>query len=749
MLKRFGVPTCMLDGQARIQVANSPFIALLGLSEAEVHGRTWQNLAHRLVASDGGVIVDPLFPLGRQVQQSSEPLLFGYQQTSKSPVLWLQVYPAQAIPGHTVDSHELVSFGDVTRLMTEQRTSFQVLQAKSEWEATVDALQDIVTIQDGRMRIVRANKAAHEMFGFRLGELKGKRCYEAFMGRDKPCGDCPVVTTLQDGRSHTGTVHLGPLEKTFSISALPILGKQGELHQVVHVARDITGYLRNAQEKNRMMAAIEQTSESVVITDGCGVIVYVNPAFEEASGYGREEAVGQSANIVKSGNHDAAFYNSMWQTLRMKKVWRGRLVNRRKNGAIYKEDATISPVLDSAGTIVNYVAIKRDVTREEQLERQLLHGLKMEALGTLVGGIAHDFNNILSAMIGYTEMAKDRLPPEHPALRDLSQVIAGGDRAVDLVKQILTFSREESYGQFRVFRVQYLIKETIKLLRPSLPATIKLTHDIDVDCRSVFADPGQIYQVVMNLCTNAIQSIGKNHGELHLRLREIRHNAPIGAINGQPGSGAYLELEVRDTGCGIAEENLGRIFDPFFSTKQKEQGTGLGLAVVHGIIKKHKGEIHVESSPGRGSSFFVYLAIDGREEQQVTEQPVVYVGGDERIMVVDDERPIVEVLASLLGKRGYQVNSFVDPLAAVRFFRENPDCCDLVLTDMIMPNMTGAELAREFLRLRPELPIVMFTGHSDNIDHGRAVKLGIRELLLKPVKAEKLWKTVRNVLNNG
>ena len=342
-------------------------------------------------------------------------------------------------------------------------------------------------------------------------------------------------------------------------------------------------------------------------------------------------------------------------------------------------------------------------------------------------------------MIGYGEIARGRLAADHPARKDIDQVLAGGDRAADLVKQILTFSRQESHGQFRLFKVQYIVKEVIKLLRPSLPATIDLVHDIDNSCRSIFADPGQIYQVLMNLCTNARQSIGEDHGRIAIRLSERRSaEGPDSSRGNGAKAGAYLDLEVSDSGCGIAEDELAKIFDPFYTTKKIEQGTGLGLAVVHGIIKKHKGEIQVTSTVGVGTTFHVYLAVDGREVRTRKKKAPVVCGGNERIMVVDDEVPVTEVLRAILEDVGYLVATFHDSIAAVKQFRENPGCCDLVLTDMQMPGMTGAELAREFLALRPGLPIVMLTGHSDIFDAKRAKMMGIRALVQKPAKKEQL-----------
>ncbi len=750
-LQNLGTATIVFDVDAVVIACNSASEKLLGRADGGLFGRRLTELDLVIFDGDGNPEPGEGFPLNKIAEGKEKATHFdiGLQIPLLDQMEWCRatLQPNFAVGGEL--SSVVLTLVGISDLIGEKITQNQIHLAKNEWETTVDALQDIVTIQDKEMRIVRANKAAHELFGYLLGELKGKKCYEAFHNKKSPCADCPVTETRKDHCSHTGKVYSKVLDKTFSVSSFPLFDHQGEMHQLVHVARDITQYLRNESEKNRLMAAIEQVSESVVISSSKGEIQYVNPTFEATTGYSRDEAIGRNLNILKSGVHDQQFYESMWKTLLSKKVWRGRLTNRRKNGTLFKEDATISPMLNSYGEIINYVALKRDVTREELLEQQLYQGMKMEALGTLAGGIAHDFNNILSAMIGYGEIAQSRLSADHPARKDLEQVIAGGDRAADLVKQILTFSRRESYGQFRLFKVQYIIKEVIKLLRPSLPATIELQQEIDNSCPSILADSGQIYQVLMNLCTNARQSIGDKHGRITIKLSEMRTAEEVGGSFSKELTGVFLDLEVSDTGCGIEEDLLDKIFDPFFSTKKKEQGTGLGLAVVHGIIKKHKGEIHVVSKVGVGTTIHVYLAADGGEVGNKKTKRPKEAGGDERIMVIDDELHIAEMLRLTLQRVGYDVMTFNESMAAVKQFRLNPNCCDLVITDMLMPNMTGAELAREFLSLRSDIPIIMLTGHSENFDRNRAREVGIKEFMLKPTRKEKLYQVIRKVLDHG
>ncbi len=748
-LEQIGLSTVAFAEDARIAFCTDCCASLLGLPAEQLVGRRLANLG-QVVDSEGLPIQGASFPLNRANKDgSAHKFTFGLQAPSRQTTRWFSATLKTAKETFHTSSLAFLTLTEVTGLFQERLVNRQIFQAKSEWETTVDALQDIVTIQDRELRVVRANKAAHALFGYGLGEMKGKKCYELFLGRKMPCPKCPLVKEAAV-EPQVNTVYHPAFDRMYRVSSFPIFAENGEMHLLVHVARDVTQFLRNEEEKNRLMAAIEQASEAVMISDSHGVIQYVNPAFENSTGYSRAEALGCNANILKSGVHDRQFYEEMWQTLLRGQVWRGRLTNRRKNGTLLKEDATISPVLDRAGKIINYVALKRDVTREEQLEQQLHQGMKMEALGTLAGGIAHDFNNILAAMIGYGEMARSRLPADHPARKDIDQVLAGGDRAVDLVRQILTFARQESYGQFRLFKLQYIVREVVKLLRPSLPSTIELVHEIDNSCRSIYADPGQLYQVLMNLCTNARQSIGEDHGRIIIRLCERRVHEGSARFGGDAGeTGSFLDLEVTDSGCGIEEKDLARIFDPFYTTKKNEQGTGLGLAVVHGIIKRHKGEIEVDSRIGVGTSFHVYLAVDGREVDAAEKRERLVSGGSERIIVVDDEVQVAEVLRRILEAAGYRVTTFHDSISAVKKFREDPDCCDLVLTDMLMPGMTGAELARECLALRPGLPIIMLTGHSDTFDAHRAEAIGIKELLQKPVRGDKLQQIVRRVLEDG
>ena len=746
------VMVCRADSS--ICSCNAGASLLLGYSRDWLIGRKISEITRQYVREDGTQMPWSEFPV-HVVLDEYRPVsdvTVGFQNDLSEHVVWIKMSAHPDFKDDGTLGRVIVSLTDISDTTDKKKISRRIKQAKDEWENTVDAIQDIVIILDPDRHIIRANKAAHVISGLRYGELTGRKCFEAIHGNTEPCDGCPAWFPGMKAHINTGLVCSNKLARTFEITSSPIYDDSGKIRYLVQTGRDVTQKLQDEAEKIRLSAAIDQTSEVVVITDRNGRIQYVNPAFTVKTGYSRAEAIGQNPRILKSGGHDRDFYKTMWETLLEGEVWNGQLINRKKDGALFWEDATISPVYDGEGQITNFVAVKRDITKEKSLERQLQQAMKMEAIGTLAGGIAHDFNNILSVMIGYGQMVKGRLGLDDPARTDIDQVLQAGDRAVDLVKQILTFSRQDTQEQFKPLSIQYLIKEVLKLLRSSLPVTIELHHSIQNDCHPILADSSQIHQVLMNLCTNAKHAIGGRYGRITVNLSEIQISKEDGGaaflLN---GPGDYVNLEVTDTGCGMDSVLQDRIFEPFFTTKAKDHGTGLGLAVVHGIVKKHGGEIVVNSVLGQGTTFHIYFPVR-KVPVNVEQESVGWEygnGGNERIMVVDDDLKIAQVFQRMLGKLGYKVTIFTDSIEAVSAFRRNPDEYDLVLTDMTMPNMTGAELSREVMALRPALPVIMTTGFSEIIDMEKAKRLGIKEFLFKPVKKEQLAGVVRKVLTNG
>ena len=387
---------------------------------------------------------------------------------------------------------------------------------------------------------------------------------------------------------------------------------------------------------------------------------------------------------------------------------------------------------------------QRAEEEKQKLASQLRQAQKMEAIGTLAGGIAHDFNNILSIIFGYNELAMLEKDPKN-RLRHLEELRKGAKRAKELVAQILAFSRKAEQ-QKQPLQVSLIIREALKMLRASIPTTIEIRQDIASD-GLVLADSSQIHQVIMNLCTNAYHAMRKTGGTLAVSLQEVTiEEEDYGYAN--LARGKYLKLEVSDTGDGIDPKIQEKIFEPYFTTKQQGEGTGLGLAVVHGIVKSHHGHINVYSEPGKGTSFHVYLPLTEREAAAApdTPAPTELRGKGERVLFIDDEKQIREVVAAILTKNGYQVTAFADGAQALAEFEKNPAQFDLVITDMTMPVMTGAELAQKILTLRPRTPIILCTGQSEIINREAALAMGICDYLNKPVLIETLLEAARKAL---
>jgi PAS domain S-box-containing protein len=516
---------------------------------------------------------------------------------------------------------------------------------------------------------------------------------------------------------------------------------------VLGMGIDITDRVRAAELRELLATVVEHGADAVIITGPDGNIQYVNPAFERASGYKQDEAVGNNPRMLKSGKQDDAFYRELWATITAGRVWRGNFVNKRKDGSLFEEQATISPIRDTSGRIVNYVAVKRDVTKEAQLRRQLAQSQKMEAIGTLAGGIAHDFNNIIFAMTGYTELAMEDLPKESEARQDLERVLQASRRAGDMVKQILAFSRQGETER-QLLDLAPVIKEGLKFLRASIPSTIEIRQQMKGATAKVFVDPTQIHQVLMNLCTNAAHSMRDTMGALSVELVEVTLDNDSIAQSLQVKPGRYVRLTVSDTGHGMPPATMQRIFEPYFTTKEVGEGTGLGMAVIHGIVKDHGGGITVSSEPGKGTTFNVFFPVTETQTRlETTVSAPTSPSRGERILFVDDEEVIVEMGQAVLRRLGYNVVVQTNPVEALALFRSDPQAFDLIITDLTMPKMTGLELISEIKLLRPEMSFLLCTGFGQEITEKRAREMGIHAVLRKPISKKDVARMVRQVLD--
>lgn len=555
-----------------------------------------------------------------------------------------------------------------------------------------------------------------------------------------------ILTTLRDG---TVSIGMFLLMLSFLYSAMQAHTARHDLairHQAL--LKEVEERKRAEQDRALLATAIDQSGESIIITDHNGSIQYVNPAFEHLTGYSREEALGQSPRFLRSGKHNAAFYAHLWKTLKDGGVWRGHFINKKKDGGLFEEEATISCVRDEDGGVTNYVALKRDVTTEVSLEKQLRQAQKMEAIGTLAGRIAHDFNNMLALIMGHGEIAQRALEEDHPARKNVQHILKAGDRARTFVRQILTLGRKLEQER-KPIEAAPLVREALDFLRVSLPTTVQIRSQIDDNAGVIFADASQVHQVLMNLCTNAFQAMGSDRGTLDIGLDVAALPPNFVAQVGSPAPGDYVRITVSDSGCGMDAETQQRIFEPFFTTKKPGIGTGLGLSTVHGIVMNYDGAICVHSDPERGTTFEVYLPlmrnIDGVEESS----PGVPLEGKERILLIDDDEELVQMTAAALGSMGYVVDSFTRPEVAAEHFSTQAARYDLVITDQVMPEMSGMELVRELLDTRPDVAIVMLTGYGEGVTDEQAKLAGVSEYLMKPVSFHALTQAIRRCLDGN
>jgi PAS domain S-box-containing protein len=502
-------------------------------------------------------------------------------------------------------------------------------------------------------------------------------------------------------------------------------------------------------ERLRLVAAVEQAGEGIAIMDPKGTVVYLNPAFERSCGDGQQELLGKHyLEILCVNRPEAGFEEKIEHLIHGSGVWSGRVSRRRKDGQSCELDVSLSPIRDRSGVVTHYLAVERDVTREVRLEQHLRQVQKTEALGTLAGGIAHDFNNILNPIFINTELALLDAPDGSPMRHPLQMVLEAAERGRGLVKQIITFSRQKEH-EAKPLKAEPLIKEALKFLRASLPSTVEIREKIQKETGFILGDATQMHQVVMNLCSNAAHAMREKGGTLEVSLAEVEVDADMARCNPDLTPGPYLRLTVSDTGAGMTKEVMERLFDPFFTTKKPGEGSGMGLSVVHGIVKNGKGAVTVYSEAGKGSTFNVFFPRVGVEGPSLRVSSRSIETGRERILLVDDEEVQVQSIRNTLERLGYKVVAMTDSMEALALFRKEPQAFDLVITDQTMPQMTGARLAEEILRVRPKLPIILCTGFSETIDANGAKASGITQFLMKPYSLRDIAETIRRALQEN
>lgn len=504
--------------------------------------------------------------------------------------------------------------------------------------------------------------------------------------------------------------------------------------------------------EKRFHTLFDHAGDAVFLADMSGRLVDVNEMACQALGYSREELLSMTVFDVNPLAKDMKPEENMWPNLTLDEHVTINRQHRRKDGSLFPVEIRVGLLaLHEANYILGFARDISERQRAEQerrkLEEQLAQAQKMESIGILAGGIAHDFNNILAVILGYADMARQDAPLSSRYASNLDKVLDAGHRAKELVKQILAFSRQVEIKRVPI-QLQSIIKEALSMLRASLPSTIEIIDNIDSRCSVVFADPTQVHQILMNLCTNASHAMEQCGGTLNIELKNIHIDEDSRPLTLTIKPGDYVQLTVSDTGSGIEPAVIGKIFDPYFTTKEPGKGTGMGLAIIHGIITDYGGTIKVESEPGKGAIFHAYFPVIAQQELLPEKDDQEIPMGNARILLIDDEKTLAEMGKDMLERLGYKVTVQQSSLEALRIFQSNPDAFDVVLTDQTMPGMTGSELARHILQLRPDIPIILCTGYSSLIDEESAKAMGIKEFVLKPLTRQTIARLLHKIIND-
>ena len=686
--------------------------------------------------------------LRKQILETSEPQSCELQMTKHGGAPFWARLEATAVRDENGAPENRLVLSDITE---SKLAEVALRRSEAKLEKIVSNIGDVVALidQDGITRYKSPN--IERLFGWKPSEVVGRGVLDHVHPEDLDSVRKFFDALLSEPNA-TGTTEYRYRCNDGSYRWIEFTGvnllHDPDLHGLLGDYHDLSKRKQAGAERELLMMAIQQAAEIVYITDAQGQIQYVNPAFETLTGYTREEVIGKNPRSFHSGQQDAALYKTMWETLSCGKIWQGVLVNKKKDGSIITEETTISPVHDTAGTIINYVAVKRDITLELSLRAQFDQAQKMESVGRLAGGVAHDFNNMLGVILGYTELALEQVGTDHIIFSDLQEIRSAAERSADLTRQLLAFSRQQTIAP-KVLDLSQTIAGMLNMLGRLIGEDIKLVFDPGKNLWATKIDPSQVDQVLVNLCVNARDAIA-DVGTITIEIGNGTFDEEYCLSHAGFVPGEYVGVTVRDTGSGMDKETMDHIFEPFFTTKEMGKGTGLGLATVYGIVKQNRGFIHVRSEMGVGTGFTIYLirhvGSDSHEPAEVA--AVADVRGLETILLVEDEPAILSMTKVLLERQGYSVLAASTPGQAIQLAKEHADEIHLLMTDVVMPEMNGRELAKNLQDLYPGLQLLFMSGYTANvIDHHGVLDSDVC-FIQKPFSMRDLASTIRKALDH-
>ena len=692
---------------------------------------------------------------------------------------WHSVWIIRDISGRKLVEDKIKKLNEELEERVIERSA-ELFESEQRHRSLLEASADPIVVYDMEGKVTYLNPAFEQTFGWSLEELLGKRI--DFVPEENRSETQQAIQRMREGEKvqlfETSRSTKDGRILVIQLSTSLFFDRDGNPAGNIVILRDVTeskqaeGALRKAhddlelrvaqrtselvkanehlklevEERTRLATAIDQAAESVIISDRRGTIQYVNPAFERLSGFSQEDIVGENLHILKSDKHGEAFYKKMWETISRGQTWTGRINNRMKDGSLREFETSISPIRDGLGAIVSFVSVNRDVTQEVELEAQLLQAQKMEAVGTLAGGIAHDFNNLLQVIQGYSEVLLNGVSEDHSSYEPLEKILRSAKRGAELTRQLLTFSRKVP-SEKRQLDLNYEVEQVQKLLERTIPKMIEIELCLTESPLFINGDPIQVEQAMMNLAVNAMDAMSDG-GKIVIQTERVTLNKDSRNTHLEASPGTYALLSIADTGHGMSKETLEHVFEPFYTTKDVGKGTGLGLAMVYGIVKNHEGYIMCYTEPEIGTTFKIYLPSveEERDSGDVGESEGRVPGGAETILLVDDEEYIIELGVELLSDAGYTVRAATDGESALEIYDKDLERIDLVILDLVIPGMGGKKCYEEILRLNPKAKILIVSGYPAEEARKEALEAGIRGFVGKPFDVVHMLKTVREIL---